>query len=82
MKNTLGDLNNHLFAELERLSDKSLTGENLVEEIERAKAITSVSNQVISNGKLVLDVMRIKDVYLGGDTKKIPAMLRDSYARK
>lgn len=33
MKNTLGDLNNHLFAELERLSDEDLKGDELVEEM-------------------------------------------------
>ena len=44
MKNKLVDLNNHLFAELERLSDEDLQGDELTAEIDRAKAITGVSN--------------------------------------
>ncbi|RAS90889.1 hypothetical protein A6E22_32290, partial [Bacillus cereus] len=58
MRNTLGDLNNHLFAQLERLSDEDLVGDKLVEEIERARSITSVANQIISNGTLVLNAQK------------------------
>ena len=79
MKNTLGDLNNHLFAQLERLGEEDLKGEQLQEEIERAKAISQVSVQIISTGKLVLDAIKMKDEYLGGDIKRIPAMLRESF---
>ncbi|MCO7125094.1 hypothetical protein NIE88_04810 [Sporolactobacillus shoreicorticis] len=55
MKNTLGDLNNHLFAELERLSDESLSNEELEVEMKRAKSIAGVATQIIANGQLVLD---------------------------
>ena len=33
MKNTLGDLNNHLFAQLEKLGDEDLKGDELEAEI-------------------------------------------------
>ena len=54
MKNKLTDLNNHLFAQLERLGDEDLKGEQLLEEINRAKAVTGVASQIIANGTLIL----------------------------
>jgi hypothetical protein len=74
MRNTLGDLNNHLFAQLERLSDEELSGEKLQEEISRARAITGVASQIIANGSLVLDARKLADDRLDID-KAIPKML-------
>ena len=54
MKNKLSDLNDHLFAQLERLSEESLTGDKLSEEITRAKAITDVAKNIVENGRLIL----------------------------
>ena len=64
MKNKLTDLNNHLFAELERLSDEDLAGEKLEEEIRRADAVCSVSCQIIANGTLALKAEQFKDTSL------------------
>lgn len=61
MKNKLSDLNNHLFAQLERLGNEALTGEELAKEIDRSNAITSVAKEVISNARLVLDAQRQYD---------------------
>lgn len=54
MKNKLSDLNNHLFAQLERLNDEDLTGDELMEEIERAKAVKNISMQIVENASLGL----------------------------
>lgn len=67
MKNTLGDLNNHLFAEMERLGDEDLKGEDLKEEIERARAISNVSTKIIENANLVLEAEKFKEERLSGD---------------
>lgn len=74
MKNTLGDLNNHLFAQLERLGDEDLTEEDLTREINRAKAITDVASRIISNGDLVLkSKIAFEETY--DANKKKPLML-------
>lgn len=52
MKNKLSDLNNHLFAQIERLGDEDLTTEEIEKEAQRADAIVSVADQIIRNADL------------------------------
>lgn len=52
MKNKLADLNDHLFAQLERLSDEDLTAEQIQQEAKRGEAIVSVADQIIRNADL------------------------------
>jgi hypothetical protein len=79
MRNTLNDLNNHLFAQLERLGDEDIKGEQLQEEITRAKAISDIATQIISNGTLVLKAETFRQEYFlannSKETKKFPPML-------
>ena len=59
MKNRPKDLNNHLFEAMERLNDETLTDEALKNEIERAKGICAVSNQIVSNHRIALDAVKV-----------------------
>lgn len=54
MKNKLVDLNNHLFAQLERLGEEGLSSEQIDQEAKRADAIVSVSEQIVRNADLAL----------------------------
>lgn len=74
MKNTLGDLNNHLFAQLERLSDEDIKGEELKEEINRAAAVNGIASKIIENASLVLQAQKLMDNRVSADTN-IPKML-------
>lgn len=93
VRNTLGDLNNHLFEQLERLNEPGLKGDELQEEITRAKAVTSLASQIISNSNLALKVKTFMVEYPDaitagsgkdekGDKKKIPAMLKADFLRE
>ncbi|MCG9597029.1 hypothetical protein L1D15_09855 [Vibrio sp. Isolate25] len=65
MKNQLVDLNNHLFAQMERLSDEDLKGAELEKELERTKAMTNISRQIIDNASLALEGAKFKAEFAG-----------------
>ena len=58
MKNKLTDLNNYLFESIERLMDDDLDEKQLKKEIQRAKAVSHVAENIIENGKLALESMK------------------------
>ena len=68
MKNKLSDLNDHLFAQLERLGDEDLVGDKLGEEILRARAVTDVAQQIISNANTVVKAQTLM-IAVGGGVK-------------
>lgn len=84
VRNTLGDLNNLLFEQLERLCDGELKDEELNQEIVRSKAVTGIATQIIANGHLVLKGRHLQLEY-GADCdgdKKFPRILRADFARE
>lgn len=77
-KNTLTDLNNLLFEQLERLNDEELTTEELEKEINRGKAMTEVAKTVIDNAHLAFETMKHMDEYgyrVVTGKAKVPEML-------
>ena len=77
MKNTLEDLNNHLFEAMERLNDDDLTDEELDKELKRADGMTKVADQIIQNAELAYKTMvhRAEYGYHSADEAGAPAML-------
>jgi glycerol-3-phosphate dehydrogenase len=59
MKNRLSDLNNHLFAQLERLADEGLTAEQIEKEVKRADAIVQVADTIVDNARLQLTACKL-----------------------
>ncbi|CAA2142821.1 hypothetical protein [Hyphomicrobium sp. ghe19] len=59
MKNKLIDLNNHLFAQLERLGDEELTADQIEKEVKRTEAIVIISKEIIANADLALKGARL-----------------------
>lgn len=58
-KNKLSDLNDHLFAQLERLADESLTPEQVDKEAKRGKAIVALADQVVKNASLQVQAAKL-----------------------
>lgn len=74
-RNTLSDLNNHLFEQLERLNDDELDGDKLKEEINRSKAVQDVGKTIIENGRLILDAQKLTHDPYDKNPPKVPRLL-------
>ena len=58
-KNKISDLRDHLFAQLERLGDETLSKEDVEKEIWRADAISNVAGKIIESAKVEVDYIRV-----------------------
>lgn len=73
MKNTLDDLNDHLFAALERLSDEDLQGDKLIAELKRCEGIVKIGSVIVDNADLKLRAFEMA----GNNKSMIPKIMRD-----
>lgn len=59
MKNRLTDLNDHLFAQMERLSEEGLSTEKIADEVSRAEAIVKIADKIVDNARLALQACEL-----------------------
>ena len=59
MKNRLTDLNDHLFMQLERLSDEELSDDRIESEVKRAEAMVQVADRIVDNARLGLQAAKL-----------------------
>ena len=59
MKNKLSDLNDHLFAQMERLGEEGLSADEIDEEAKRGAAMVAVADTIIRNAALQLQAAKI-----------------------
>lgn len=78
MKNTLTDLNDYLFEQLERVSSTEITPDELDIQIKKTESVVKIAEQIIANGELAFKTMRHVDAYgynTGEGPKRVPHML-------
>lgn len=72
MRNSLVDLNNYLFEQLERLNDEE---SDLDEEIIRARAIADIAKNIVENANTILKAKKFQYESLGKENIKIPKLI-------
>ena len=75
MKNRLCDLNDHLFAQIERLSDEDLPPEKIDYEHKRAEAMVGVADQIIRTAAVQLQAAKLVLDFDGADPRPYLAMM-------
>lgn len=74
MKNKLADLNDHLFAQLERLADENLSPPELDAEVKRGGAIVAVADQILRHATLQVQAAKILSDHGIDPTAQLPAL--------
>jgi len=75
MKNKLTDLNDHLFAQMERLADENLTGDKLDQEIKRGEAVAKVADQIVRGASLQLQAAKLVSDHGFDPTPHLPEVV-------
>jgi hypothetical protein len=74
-RNKWQDLNDHLFEQIEWLTDRSIKGEELTEEIKRTESVVKISEQILKSFDLYHKAALSVAEY--GGKLKLPAMIED-----
>ena len=61
MKNTLSDLNNHLFMALERINDDELTAEQLDKELKRSSSVAKIAESIVHTADIQVKALKLKN---------------------
>lgn len=72
MKNKISDLNNHLFAQLERLGDEDLTAEQIETEAKRGEAIIGIADKIIRSAALQIEAAKLVSEYGSDPSPYLP----------
>lgn len=62
-KQSLADLNDYLFAQMDALTNPDLTAEELDKEIDRSKAIQGIAKTIIDGANVALQAQKHMDEY-------------------
>lgn len=74
MKN-LNDLNELLFAQMERVTNSDLKDEALMDEIRRSDAVVKISGQIVNSANTALSALRFKSGAMDANLT-LPSMLQ------
>ena len=75
-RNSLLDLHNLLFEQMERLNDEDLTDEQLDKEIKRSKAMGDIAKVAVDNSKTILEAQKYQAEY-GLDNHDTPSIFNE-----
>jgi hypothetical protein len=79
MKNKLTDLQDHLFAQIERLGEEGINEKTIATEIKRSSAMSGLAKQCIENASLMLDAAKFQHEV--GSGKLVPESIGISHEK-